>query len=303
MAVTSPASTPLNQALARKRKSALPMILLAIGLLTAVGLAIVGYLESQRTEPVVILARDVAYGQPITAEDLAVVELPLHRPAQLAGLRAPVAAVGQYAARDLGANDVVQPTMLLVEPPGQPTYPNGQELTANMVPVPFSTATIGPITFRDRVNLGFSDTTGDPALCDEAKAAVAGEPTRISPPNGVAQPRAYACRLLSDVRVLFVDEGASVAYLELTPYQAQTVWAMQAAGLQLWGERYGSLSDPLPSLIRLDIGQITIPALTAPASVPAEDADTAGADTAPASAPAAAPDLPGADGTIPGSRP
>jgi len=103
--------------------------------------------------------------------------------------------------------------------------------------------------------------------------------------------------------VLFVDEGASVAYLELTPYQAQTVWAMQAAGLQLWGERYGSLSDPLPSLIRLDIGQITIPALTAPASVPAEDADTAGADTAPASAPAAAPDLPGADGTIPGSRP
>jgi len=300
---TAPASTPLAQALSRKRKSPLPMILLAVGLLTAISLAIVGYLESQRTEPVVVLARDVAYGQPITAEDLAVVELPLHRPAQLAGLRAPVAAVGQYAARDLGANDVVQPTMLLVEPPGQPTYPNGQELTANMVPVPFATTTIGPISFRDRLNVGFSDTTGDPALCDEAQAAAAGAPTRISPTSGAAQPRAYACRLLSDIRVLYVDETAGLAYLELTPYQAQTVWAVQAAGLQLWGERYGSLSDALPPLTRLDIGQVTIPNLTAPAPAPSMVDDVANGAAAPTTEAPAAPSVPGSTSNLPGSRP
>jgi hypothetical protein len=303
MAVTTPppvpASTPLAQALARKRTSPLPIILLAVGLLGAVALAIFGYLESRRTEPVVIMAREVAYGQPITAEDLAVVELPLHRPAQLAGMQTPGAIAGQYAARDLGVNDVVQPAMLLAEPPGQPTYPNGQELTANMVPVPFATTTIGPITHRDRLNLGFSDTTGDPALCDEAQAAAAGEPTSISPITGETQPRAYACRLLSDIRVLYVDEAQGLAYLELTPYQAQTVWAIQASGLQLWGERYGSISDALPPLTRLDIGQVSVPSLTAPAPAPSE-VDAMAENAAPAET---APAVPGSTSSIPGSRP
>ena len=51
------------------------------------------------------------------------------------------------------------------------------------------------------------------------------------------QGRPFACRLLQRVKVLYVDEGTSVAYLQMTPYQAHTIWALQAAGVQLWGER------------------------------------------------------------------
>ncbi|NJM08043.1 hypothetical protein HC891_20410 [Candidatus Gracilibacteria bacterium] len=57
--------------------------------------------------------------------------------------------------------------------------------------------------------------------------------------------------------MLYVDEAERIAYLELTPYQAHAVWAAQASGLQLWGERYGASSRPLTALDRLDIGQIS----------------------------------------------
>jgi hypothetical protein len=268
MSTTVP-NTPLSQALNRKRANPLPTILLAVGLLAAIGFAVLGYLESRRTEQVVILARDVPFGHQFTSDDLGAIELPLHRPIQLQGIADPALIVGQYAARDLGANDVVQPAMLLAVPPDQPVYPNGQQLTANMVPLPFSTSTIGPISFRDRVNIGFNDPTGDPIVCDAARSAAAGRtPTLVTPANSPAQPRAYACRLLSSVRVLYVDESAGLAYLELTPYQSHTVWALQAAGLQLWGERYGSISDPLAFLSRLDAGQINSAELTAPVPTP-----------------------------------
>ncbi|NTW98215.1 MAG: flagellar biosynthesis protein FlgA, partial [Oscillochloris sp.] len=88
----------------------------------------------------------------------------------------------------------------------------------------------------------------------------------VAPSLITAQSRPYACRLLSAVRVLYVDEGAGVAYLELTPYQSHTIWALQAAGLQLWGERYGAASAPLQGLDRLDIGQVTADDLESPAS-------------------------------------
>jgi hypothetical protein len=104
-----------------------------------------------------------------------------------------------------------------------------------------------------------------------------------------AQPRPFACRLLSSVRVLYVDDSAGLAYLELTPFQAHTVRALQAAGLELWGERYGRGSEILPALERLDIGQVSVEQLTAPVEAPAEDAAEAA--------------VPGADTAIPGARP
>lgn len=288
MAAVTPGTPTLGQALARKKANPLPALLIGLGLIGAVAFAVLGYLESRRTETVVVLARDVPFGQQIAAEDLGTVELPLHRPAQLAGLGSPAAVVGQYAARNLGANDLVQPAMLMAEPPTQPVYPNGEQLGVNMVPVPFSVAALGPVTYHDRVNLGFSDTTGDPALCDAAKSAAAGEqPTTLSPASGGPALRPYACRFLSYVRVLWIDGG--VAYLEMTPYQAQAVWAMQAAGVQLWGERFGVTSDPLPAFDRLDFGQVNPDELLAPAPtpLPREDALTP-------------PTIPGANAPLPG---
>jgi hypothetical protein len=288
MAAITPGTGTLSQALARKRGSALPLVMLALGLIVAVAFAVLGYLESQRSEQVVVLVRDVPFGHAISAEDLGTVMLPLHRPEQLAGLSDPAAVVGKYAARDLGADDLVQPAMLLAEPPDQPVFPNGQALTPNMVPVPFATTSIGPLTARDTVNVGFSDRAGSPDLCDSARSAAAGErPTMVAAPSALAQPRPFACRLLSAVRVLFVDEAAGVAYLELTPYQAHTIRALQAAGLDLWGERFGAGSDQLPALDRLDIGQVNGAELTAPAAPPAEAAETSS--------------IPGAESAIPGS--
>lgn len=290
-APTPHSRTPLSQALARKNGSPLPAILIVVGLLAAIGFALFGYLESQRTEPVVVLTHDVPYGQQLRADDLGTIELPLHRPAQLAGISSQSAIIGQYAARNLGTNDLVQPTMLMAEPPTQPVYPNGEQLTVNMVPLPFSTITVGPITFRDRINLGFNDPSGDPALCDQALSAAGGkQPTLKVPQTSAVQPRAYACRLLSAVRVLYVDTEQGVAYLELSPYQAHTVWALQAAGLQLWGERYGITSEPLGVLNRLDIGQVNHEDLTKP--VPTAQPHPEGVSTSV---------LPGDSSVIPGA--
>jgi hypothetical protein len=48
----------------------------------------------------------------------------------------------------------------------------------------------------------------------------------------------------------------------MTPYQSHTIWALQAAGVQLWGERYGASSDELPAMDRLDASQIAADRLT-----------------------------------------
>jgi len=291
MSSIAPGASPLSQALSRKRSSPLPALLLGLGLIAAVAFAILGFLESRRTEPVVILVRAVPFGQQISAEDLGTLALPLHRPAQLAGVADPAVAVGRYAARDLSPDAIVQPIMLLDAPPDQPVYPNGQALAPNMVPLPFATLSIGPLTAHDHVNIGFSDRAGSPDLCDQARRAAAGaKPTVATPASALAQPRPFACRLLSSVRVLFVDDEAGVAYLELSPYQAHTVRALQAAGLELWGERYGLSSDTLPALARLDIGQVSAEQLTEPVAPPAS-VDPQGAA------------IPGSDSVIPGGRP
>lgn len=235
---------PLSQALNPRRPNIAPALLLTLGLLIALGAAAFGFVESRRTERVVIALRPVPYGRQIAAEDVGVVELPLHRPAQLAGLTDLAAVVGRWAAREIGPNDLLQPTMLLDAPPDQPVYPNGRRLARNAVPLPFPVSALGPLTDRDRVNVGFI--ASDPALCRGHDGGRA--------PGG--PDLAYACRFMTGVPVLYIEGGT--AYLEVTPYQAHAVWALQAAGVQLWGERYGASSDPLPGMDRLDAGQVDL---------------------------------------------
>ena len=254
MTTLSNATPPLTQAMSRKRRAILPMVLLLLGIVICIAAAVLSYLETQRTESVVVLTRDVAYGQSITSEDVTTIEVSRHRASELTGIASPSLAIGQYASRPLRAGDLAQPTMLMAELPDQPIYPNGEELTPNMVPLPFSTGTIGPLTHRDRVNLGYSDPSGNPTLCEAENVAPA--------TSADGRPLAYACRLLSNVRVLYVE--GNVAYLEVTPYQAHTIWAIQAANLPLWGERYGASSQTIDPLLRLDLANVDLAELTAP---------------------------------------
>ncbi|MEN9935031.1 MAG: hypothetical protein RLZZ387_1610 [Chloroflexota bacterium] len=271
---------PLSQALNPRRGSIAPTLLLTLGMLLSAGAAIYGFLESRRTERVVIAVRPVPYGQRITAEDLGVVELPLHRPAQLAGIGSLDAAAGRWAAREIGPNDLLQPAMLLDAPPSQPVYPNGRRLARDAVPLPFAVESIGPLTDRDRVNIGF--TADDPSLCRGDGPGSAG--------RGGA--RAYACRFLTGLSVLYIE--SDVAYLEVTPYQAHAVWALQAAGVQLWGERYGAASAPLEAVVPLDAGRIDLARLTAR---PEEGKTEGSAETV---TPTATPAAPGS-GPLPGA--
>ncbi len=250
-------SQPLGQLLTPKRSTLGPALLLVLGILLALGAAAYGLLESRRTEAVIIAARAVPFGQQLTADDLATVELPLHRPSQLAGMGDPALVVGRWAAREIGPNDLFQPAMLLENAPAQPVYPSGQQLDRDTVPVPFSTATIGPLTARDLVNVGYNATSGDAALC---RAQGGQTPDAVA--TGEGQLRPFACRLLQRVKVLYVDAEKELAYLQMTPYQSHTIWALQAAGVQLWGERYGASSDELPAMDRLDASQITAERLT-----------------------------------------
>jgi hypothetical protein len=257
-------SQPLGQVLTPKKSNLAPALLLVLGVIIALSAATYGYIESRRTEQVIIAVRSVPYGQQITADDLGTIELPLHRPVQVTGLASPELVVGRWAGREIGPNDIVQSTMLLDTAPDQPVYPSGQKLDKDTVPVPFSTATIGPLTYRDTVNVGYNAQTGDPEMCraDGGEVSVMASSPAPDAATNTLQGRPFACRLLQRVKVLYVDEGTSVAYLQMTPYQAHTIWALQAAGVQLWGERYGATSDELPAMDRLDASQITLDRLT-----------------------------------------
>jgi hypothetical protein len=256
---------PLSQALNPKKSNLLPALLLVLGLIIALSTATYGYLESRRTEQVIIAVRDVPFGQQITADDLGTIELPLHRPAQLTGLSDPASIIGTWAAREIGPNDVIQTTKVMDSAPDQPVYPSGQKLDKDTVPIPFSIATIGPLTVRDFVNVGYNAASGDPQLCASNAGIVQSAPAPApvaEAGDGQAQPRPFACRLMVRVKVLYVDDGKQLAYLQMTPYQSHTIWALQAAGVSMWGERYGASSDELPAMDRLDAGQISTDRLT-----------------------------------------
>lgn len=299
-------SAPMSSALTPKKPQALPIILLSLGLLIAVGAAVYGFIESRRTEQVVIAVRDIPYGQQISADDLATIEVAYHRPAQLAGITNPSAIIGSYATRQIGPNDLLQPGMLSANPPDEPVYPNGRKLERDMVPVPFALAAVGPITDRDLINIGFLST--DPTLCDREAADVpAGTaltaPAPVAAANGSdAAPqfaRAYACRLMSGVPILYIEggEGGGIAYLEMTPAQAHALRAIQASGAMLWGERYGATSNLLLYMDRLDASQVILPDLTQPvtATIRLEPQRAAVAREANA--------IPGAESPIPGAQP
>ncbi len=233
-------------------------------LLREISAAAYGYFESRRTETVVTAVRSVPFGQQISADDLGTIELPLHRQIQLAGISNANAVIGKWAAREIGPNDLLQPSMLLDTAPDQPVYPSGQKLDKDTVPVPFSIATIGPLNVHDLVNVGYNAANGDPEMCrasgGEAQSAPAPAPEAIA--GGEMRGRPFACRLMQRVKVLYVDDGKGLAYLQMTPYQSHTIWALQAAGVQMWGERYGATSDELPSMDRLDASQVDLSRLT-----------------------------------------
>lgn len=235
---------PISQALNPRRSSALGSALLIIGIIVALAAAIYGFIEGRRTEPVVIALRSVPAGQQLVAEDLGVIELPLHRPAQLNGVADPNVLVGQWATGSIRPDDLLRAELVRDTPPDLPFYPNGRALGSDMVPFAFTLAGIGPITDRDRINIGFS--ADDPALC----------------PGSTAR-GAFACRLLTRIPVLYIAD--EIAYLELTTYQAQALRAIQAAGVQLWGERYGAASAAIPALDRLDATALDAALLQQPA--------------------------------------
>ncbi|HMP40310.1 MAG TPA: SAF domain-containing protein [Roseiflexaceae bacterium] len=237
---------PLSQALSPRRIHGLVTLLFVGGMLVAIAAAIYGYSESRRSETVFVALRDIPYGRQIMAEDLATIELPLHRPSQVAGVVDPALVIGRWAAREIAAEDLVSRSMLLDAPPDQPVYPNGRRLGVDRVPLPFSTSSIGPLSDRDLVNIGFI--ADDTNLCGGADGAI-----------GHTE---YACRFLTGIPVLYVD--GSTAYLELPPYQAHAFWALQAAGVQIWGERYGRGSAALPAVEALDAGSINTQRLLVP---------------------------------------
>src|SRR5258706_6938243 len=142
-------SRPLGQVLTPKKSNLVPALLLVTGLIVALSAGAYGYIESRRTEPVIIAVRAVPFGQQIIADDLGTIELSLHRPIQLAGIADPNQVIGMWAAREIGPNDLLQPNMLLATAPDQPVYPSGQQLDKDAVPIPFSTETIGPLTYHD----------------------------------------------------------------------------------------------------------------------------------------------------------
>lgn len=241
----------LSASLTPKKTSNVPLIMLILGGVVCVGMALFGMIESRRTERVIIAARPIPNGTQITIDDLATIERPLYgQPEQLAGVADAQLVVGQYATRDITPNDLLKVAIVSAVAPDQPVFPSGKILAKDMVVLPFSTLSIGPLAVNDLVNIGFNDEKGDPQICEQANAAAGGQQSAVVT-SGTETARAFSCRVMDRVKVLFVDTELQTAYLEVTPYQSQVVWAIQAAGLQLWGERYGESSTALPSLDRI----------------------------------------------------
>jgi hypothetical protein len=169
----------------------------------------------------------------------------------LVGIGDPQLAIGQWATRQLQPHDLLQTSMIQSTPPDRPTYPNGHMLEPGMVAFPFPLAGVGPLHDHDRLNIGFS--ASNPALCQNPAEGADGSRDTAG---------AYACRFLSNITILYIDQD--VAYIQLHPYQAQALRALQANGATLWGERYGSNSPTLPTLNRLSGEQIDPQQLATP---------------------------------------
>lgn len=253
-----------------RRSTLLPTVLTLCAIIAALAAAGYGIVQQRRTERVVVATRTIPNGARITSDDLGLIDVPLHRPQQLAGMTEPTLVVGQWTTREIGPNALLQPDMVQSAPPGQPVYPSGELLGADMVVLPISTEQIGPVTSADMLHIGYLDQTGDPLRCQAEATTLTTQLPRAADtdasvattPDGNAQP--YACRLLTNLNILWVDDAAKVAYVEVPPPGALAYWSLKAAGLVTWAERYGAISTPLAPLDRLDPAQITVSAVATP---------------------------------------
>src|SRR3954462_8663284 len=94
-------SQPLGQVLTPKKSNLAPALLLILGIVIALSAASYGYIESRRTETVIVAVRSVPFGQQAPADDLGTLELPQHRPVQLAGIGDPGPGGGKWASREI----------------------------------------------------------------------------------------------------------------------------------------------------------------------------------------------------------
>lgn len=251
------------------------------------------YWESRRFEPVVVAVRDVAAGQQLTAQDLGIVDMPRDRPDAVRGFSDPSAVIGNYAEVTILANTVIVPRMVRANPPTEITYPNGRALPPNMVGVPIDVSSLGPITDRDALNIGFI--SDQPSYCERAMASsinpdapppvvsalppvapalppVAPAEGQPSPESGwmpvvqqgSVEPPRYACRWASSLSILYIDPDRTLAYVAMTPAQSLAYQALRATGAEVWFERYSLASQPLQYLDRRYLQQVSLSELTDP---------------------------------------
>ena len=251
--MTAPTFTPL-----RPRRNPLPAITFLIAL-SAIGAGLYLALTTHRTTLIAVWARPVAAGQQIQPDDVSTLAVPANRPASLEGIPDPSLVIGQWTTRSVGEGEIIYPSQIQAVAPTAPHYPNGEILPDGMVAVPFSLQTVGPITDRDYINVNVIDPSGDPQAC----TALGGTPNQPIAPLTEQQAPAITCRLIPRMEILYVDEGANIAFLSATPYQSQVIYTLTAQeGTRLYGERYGAAAPPLPYLSRLAPNEIDPALLT-----------------------------------------
>lgn len=253
MSQVQPGSQQLAQGLRPAKSAWFGQALLVIGILVALLAATYGWTQRSAQEPVVLAARDIPMGRLISIDDLKIIELQVYRSVDVAGFQNTGLVAGQWAGRNIFAGDIVQPASLSAAAPDVPIYPNGRSLEKNMVAVPFAIQSLGPITERDVINIGISSRDIDvcPSLPEQA----------VLPDS---EDSSYACRIMERIPILYIDPETTTAYLAMTPYQAQALQAVQVAGVVVWAERYGTTSDGLSIMTRLDATSID-PGLMRPA--------------------------------------
>lgn len=268
-----------------QQRSRSGMVLIGLGVVLFLVASAWLYWESRRFEPVVVAVRDIVAGQQITAQDLGIVDMPRDRPDAVRGFGDPSAVIGNYAEVTILANTVIVPRMVRANPPTEITYPNGRALPPNMVGVPIDVSTLGPVTDRDALNIGFI--SDQPSYCERALASsinpdapppvvstlpvvpAVGQPSPESGEmpvvqQGSTEPPRYACRWASSLSILYIDPDRSLAYVAMTPAQSLAYQALRATGAEVWFERYSLASQPLQYLDRRYLQQVSLGELTDP---------------------------------------
>ena len=253
-----------NSSTLTSRKAKATWIMPALMVVIAIVIIAIGVYMSfinNRTELVQVWARPVVAGQQITADDLTTIALPINRPETLATVSQHSNLIGLWALRSAATGELIAPAQVSTTAPTTPFYPNGVALPADMVALPFSLESVGPVNDRDTINVNFIDAAGDPKRCHSLGGST-DVPSAIRA-DAYGNPLPLTCRLLPQMDVLYVDQVTQIAYLAATPYQSQAVYTLAALeNVQLYGERYGSTSAALPFLSPLDPVSIEADMLT-----------------------------------------